>query len=46
LAATKYFDVEIEIKVIPANSSSSPKKDKSTKEDNGKTITFKKRFHR
>lgn len=44
MAATKYFDVEIEIKLIPANSSSSPKKDKSTREDKGKTITFRKRF--
>jgi hypothetical protein len=44
VAAIKGFDVEIEIKLIPVNSSFFPKKDKSTRKDKGKTITFKKRF--
>jgi hypothetical protein len=46
VAATKYFEVEIEVKVIPVNGSPSPKKCNSLKEDKGKTITFKRRFHR
>ena len=46
MVATKYFDVEIEIKVIPVNDSSSPKKDKSARKDKGKNITFKRRFYR
>jgi len=42
--ASKYFDVEIEVKLTPVNGSSSPKKGNSLKGDKGKTITFKKRF--
>lgn len=41
MASTKYFDVEIEIKVIPLNGLSSPKKDKLSRKDKRKTITFK-----
>ncbi len=44
MAATKYFDVEIEIKLTPVNGSSSPKKGNSLKRDKEKTIVFKKRF--
>ena len=46
MATTKYFEVEIEVKVTPVNGSSSPKKGNSLKGDKGKTISFKKHFRK
>jgi hypothetical protein len=39
--ARKYFDVEVEVRIIPLNGSSFQKKGKLPRKDKRKTITFK-----